>query len=183
MRRCGWADDDPILREYHDKEWGVPLHDDRKLLEAIILDGAQAGLSWRTILIRREGYRRAFHRFDAAKISRMGSQDVARLMKNPEIVRNRAKIYSAIQNAKAYLKIRKEFGSFDRYLWSFAPASDTRARKTDYRQLPVSSPEAVAMSQDLRRRGFSFVGPTICYAFMQAAGLVDDHVKGCFRSG
>lgn len=169
------------MKRYHDEEWGVPLHDDRKLLEAIILDGAQAGLSWRTILLRREGYRKAFHRFNATAMSRMNSKDVARLMKDPGIIRNRAKILSAIQNAKAFLRVRKEIGSFDRYLWSFAPAPAKKKRGTNYRQLPVTSPEAEAMSKDLKRRGFSFVGPTICYAMMQAIGMVDDHLKGCYR--
>ncbi len=159
----------------------MPLHQDEKLLEAIILDGAQAGLSWRTILLRREGYRRVFHQFRAQKIACMGAKDVQRLMKDAGIIRNRAKIKSAIANAKAFLMVKKEFGSFDKYLWSFAPCKSSRKRRTDYRHLPVTSPEAVTMSMDLRKRGFSFVGPTICYAMMQAIGMVDDHLQGCFR--
>lgn len=169
------------MEEYHDKEWGTPLRDDRMLFEFLILDGAQAGLSWRTILQRRQGYRKAFYRFDAKKIARMTAKDVARLMKDPGIIRNRAKIMSTIQNAKAYLQLKKEKGSFSDYLWSFANPEDRRKRKNHYRQIRVTSPEAEAMSKDLKKRGFSFVGPTICYAFMQAAGLVDDHLQDCFR--
>ena len=188
MKRCGWAlgdplTGDPLMRDYHDDEWGYPVHDDRKLLEALILDGAQAGLSWRTILHRREGYRKAFHRFDAKKIAAFGPKDVRRLLADPGIIRNRAKVRSAIQNAKVFLQIQKEFGTFDRYLWGFAPKKKKRKRLSHYRQLPVTSAEAEAMSQDLKRRGFSFVGPTICYAMMQAIGMVDDHLEGCFRIG
>ncbi len=194
LKRCGWAQGDLpagrqvpssadlLMRDYHDQEWGVPLHDDQKLLEAIVLDGAQAGLSWRTILQRREGYRKAFHKFDAKKMIRMGARDVERLMKDTGIIRNRAKILSAIGNAKAFLAVQKEFGTFDRYLWQFAPAPRSAfKRPQNYRELPVTSPEAEAMSKDLRKRGFSFVGPTICYAMMQAIGMVDDHLEGCFR--
>ncbi len=170
------------MQVYHDDEWGYPVHDDRKLLEALILDGAQAGLSWRTILLRREGYRRAFHRFDAKKIAAYGAKDVRRLLGDPGIIRNRAKVRSAIENAKAFLRVKKEFGTFDRYLWGFAPKKKAHQRMNHYRQLPVTSPEAEAMSKDLKRRGFSFVGPTICYAMMQAIGMVDDHLHGCFRS-
>ena len=167
---------------YHDKEWGVPLHDDRKLFEFLILDGAQAGLSWRTILLRREGYRKAFQNFNAKKMAAYGPKDVRRLLNDSGIIRNRAKVRSAIQNAKAYLKIQKEAGSFSRYLWSFVDGKKIVNRPKTFRELPVTSPEAEAMSKDLRARGFSFVGPTICYAFMQAAGLVDDHLQGCFRA-
>ncbi len=186
IKRCGWADgnplkDDPLMRAYHDEEWGVPLHDDRKLFEFLILDGAQAGLSWRTILLRRDGYRKAFHNFDVRRIARFEPTDVQRLLKDPGIIRNRAKVASAIQNAKAYLKIQKELGSFSKYLWSFVKGKKIVHRARTYRDLPVTSPEAEAMSKDLRQRGFSFVGPTICYAFMQAAGMVDDHLRGCFR--
>ena len=169
------------MRDYHDHEWGYPVHDDRKLLEAVILDGAQAGLSWRTILGRREGYRKAFHRFDAKKIAAYGPKDVRRLLADPGIIRNRAKVRSAIENAKAFLRVKKEFGTFDRYLWGFAPKKQRTKRLQHYRQLPVTSPEAEAMSKDLKSRGFSFVGPTICYAMMQAIGMVDDHLEGCFR--
>lgn len=187
LKRCGWAQGDPLkedvlMRDYHDIEWGVPLHDDQKLLEAIVLDGAQAGLSWRTILQRREGYRKAFHRFDARKMVKMNAKDVERLMQDTGIIRNRAKILSAIGNAKAFLTVQKEFGTFDRYLWQFAPEPRKNfKRPQSYRELPVTSPEAEAMSKDLRKRGFNFVGPTICYAMMQAIGMVDDHLEGCFR--
>jgi DNA-3-methyladenine glycosylase I len=187
LKRCGWAQgdplkSDPVMMAYHDDEWGHPLHDDRRLLESIVLDGAQAGLSWRTILLRREGYRKAFHKFNPRKMAVMGAKDVQRLMKDTGIIRNRAKILSAIQNAKAFLAVQKEFGTFDRYIWGFAPKPRKAAKRLKtYRDLPVTSPEAEAMSKDLRRRGFNFVGPTICYAFMQAAGLVDDHLHGCFR--
>jgi DNA-3-methyladenine glycosylase I len=183
IQRCDWAVGDPLMQAYHDKEWGVPLHDDKKLFEFLILDGAQAGLSWRTILYRREGYRKAFYRFDAKRMAAMGPRDVARLMKDPGIIRNRLKIHSAIQNAKAYLQVKKEFGSFDRYLWDFVSPKRKKSQRRfkAYRHLPVTTPESDAMSQDLRRRGFNFVGSTICYAFMQAAGLVNDHLHGCFR--
>jgi DNA-3-methyladenine glycosylase I len=181
-QRCHWAENDPLMQAYHDREWGVPLHDDRKLFEFLILDGAQAGLSWRTILNRREGYRRAFHRFDARKMARMGPKDVTRLMKDRGIIRNRLKIHSAIENARAYLRLKKELGSFDKYLWSFVKGKKGRRRLRNYRQLPVTTSESDAMSKDLRKHGFNFVGSTICYAFMQAAGMVDDHLHGCFRS-
>ncbi len=187
LKRCGWADGnplngDPVMRDYHDQEWGVPLHDDRKLFEFLILDGAQAGLSWRTILLRREGYRKAFHNFDAKRMAAFGPKDAQRLLKDRGIIRNRAKIRSAIENGRAFLRVRKEFGSFDRYLWGFVKEKKVARRARHFRELPVTSREAEAMSKDLRARGFSFVGPTICYAFMQAAGMVDDHLHGCFRS-
>src|SRR5882672_705616 len=187
VKRCGWAEgnplkDDPVMRDYHDKEWGVPLHDDRKLFEFLILDGAQAGLSWRTILYRRAGYRKAFHNFDARRIAAFGPRDVARLLKDPGIIRNRLKVASAIQNAKAYLQLKKELGSFDKYLWSFVKEKKGVRRLRAYRDLPVTTPESDSMSKDLRLRGFNFVGSTICYAFMQAAGMVDDHLRGCFRT-
>jgi DNA-3-methyladenine glycosylase I len=181
MKRCGWCEGDPLMQAYHDEEWGVPLHDDRKLFEFLILDGAQAGLSWRTILYRREGYRKAFYHFDARKMARMGPKDVRRLMKDTGIIRNRLKIHSAIQNAKAYLAVQKEFGTFDRYLWQFVKGKKIVHRVHTFRDLPVTTPESDAMSKDLRLRGFNFVGSTICYAFMQAAGMVDDHQVGCFR--
>lgn len=170
------------MQAYHDEEWGVPLHDDRKLFEFLILDGAQAGLSWRTILYRREGYRKAFHHFDARRIAAFGAKNVARLMKDRGIIRNRLKIRSAIQNAKAFLLVQKEFGSFDRYLWQFVAGKTIVHRARSFKKLPVTTPESDAMNKDLRRRGFNFVGSTICYAFMQAAGLVDDHQAGCFRA-
>ena len=176
MKRCGWATGEAMIR-YHDEEWGVPLHDDRKLFELLILEGAQAGLSWSTILNKRENYRKAFQRFDPAKISRYGARDTARLLKDPGIVRNRLKIAAAIQNAKAFLAVRKEFGSFDAYIWQFV--RDLKPAKTLIRQ--TRTPESDAMSKDLARRGFKFVGTTICYAFMQAAGMVNDHATDCFR--
>ena len=171
--RCQWANSDPLLVEYHDTEWGVPQHDDRVLLEYIILDGAQAGLSWLTILRKREGYRRAFDDYDEARI--------AQLLQDPGIVRNRLKVNAAVTNARAFIEVQKEFGSFDNYLWSFV---GHQTRKNSWRsdsQIPARSPEAEAMSRDLVKRGFKFVGPTICYAFMQAAGMVNDHVVDCFR--
>ena len=170
------------MRRYHDEEWGVPLHDDRRLLESLILDGAQAGLSWRTILLRRPGYRKAFLQFNAQRIAGFVAKDVRRMMNDRGIIRNRAKILSAIANARAFLKVREEFGTFDRYIWGFAPPkTKIDQRPHNYRDLRVTSPEAQVMSKDLRLRGFSFVGPTICYAFMQACGMVDDHLHGCFR--
>jgi len=182
MKRCGWAEGDPVMQAYHDEEWGVPLHDDRKLFEFLILDGAQAGLSWRTILYRRGGYRRAFHNFEARRMAAMTPKDVARHLKDPGIIRNRLKIKSAIQNAKAFLAVKEEFGTFDRYLWQFAEKEKKgKKRAARYRDIRVTSPESDAMSRDLKARGFNFVGSTICYAFMQAAGMVDDHLRGCFR--
>ncbi len=174
-KRCAWCAGDPLSTRYHDEEWGVPLHDDDRLFEMLILEGAQAGLSWLTILKRREGYRRAFDRFDARKIARYGAARVARLLLDPGIVRHRSKIEAAIANARACLEVRREFGSLDRYLWSFAPTpTTTRPRRA------VSTPASAALSADLRRRGFRFVGPTICHAFMQAVGMVNDHAPGCF---
>jgi len=170
------------MQQYHDTEWGVPVHDDRLLFEHLILDGAQAGLSWRTILYRREGYRKAFKNFDARKVAKFTAKDEARLLKDPGIIRNRAKIHSAVQNAKAFLIVQKEFGSFDKYLWSFVQKKKPAQRLAHYRALPTTSPESDAMSKDLKSRGFSFVGSTILYAFMQASGMVDDHLHGCFRN-
>ena len=180
--RCWWCGEDPLYIAYHDSEWGRPLHDDQRLFEMLILEGFQAGLSWLTILKKRENFRRAFANFNAHRIARFTPRDVARLMRDAGIVRNRMKIEAAIANAKAYLAIVKEFGSFDRYLWQFTnhrtlrdPRGMTRAR------IPARSKESDAMSKDLKRRGFRFVGSTICYAHMQATGMVDDHVVGCFR--
>ena len=178
--RCAWAGAEPNL-SYHDKEWGVPVHDDRMLFEFLILEGAQAGLSWETILKKREAYREAFHNFDPGRVARYTPARVEKLMKNAGIVRNRLKIGSTIDNAKAFLRIQKEFGSFDAYVWSFVggkPRSNTRKTMKD---VPASTPESDALSKDLKRRGFRFVGTTICYAFMQAVGMVDDHLVGCFR--
>ena len=180
--RCHWAPpNDPLYTAYHDKEWGVPLHDDRALFEFLILEGAQAGLSWSTILHKRDNYRRAFHRFDPKKVARYTSKDVARLLKDAGIVRNRLKIESAIGNAQAYLAVQKEFGSFDKYIWSFVGGKPKQNRWKTSRQVPASTPESDAMSKDLKQRGFRFVGSTICYALMQATGMVNDHRVDCFR--
>ncbi|MFB3886460.1 MAG: DNA-3-methyladenine glycosylase I [Thermodesulfobacteriota bacterium] len=181
MKRCEWANKDEFERSYHDKEWGVPIHDDRRIFEFLVLEGSQAGLSWSIILRKREGYRKAFDNFDARKISRYSETDVSRLLANPEIIRNRLKIKAAITNAQAFLKVREEFGSFDRYIWQFVhgrPIQNAWKKMTD---IPSSSPESEAMSKDLQKRGFKFVGSTICYAFMQAVGMVNDHVVDCFR--
>jgi DNA-3-methyladenine glycosylase I len=177
-RRCSWAESDALERRYHDREWGVPVHSDRRLFEFLILEGAQAGLSWSTILRKRAGYRHAFHNFDIAKVARLGARDVKRLLKDPSIIRNRLKIQSAIANAKAALAIKEEYGTLDRFLWRFAPDAPARERKSGSRD---RSAESDAMSDALRRAGMSFVGTTICYAFMQAVGMVNDHVTGCFR--
>ncbi len=181
MQRCEWANRSELEQSYHDKEWGVALHNDQGLFELLILEGAQAGLSWSTILKKREGYRKAFDNFDVRKISRYSEADVAPLLVNPEIIRNRRKITATVTNAKAFLQVQGEFGSFDRYIWQFVggkPVQNSWARMTE---IPASTPESEAMSKDLQRRGFKFVGPTICYAFMQAVGMVNDHVVGCFR--
>ena len=179
--RCRWAPaDDAVYTAYHDKEWGVPLHDDRLLFEFLILEGAQAGLSWSTILHKRQNYRKAFARFNPKKVAAFTRKDVARLMKDAGIVRNRLKIESAISNAQAFLAVKKEFKSFDRYIWSFVGGKPKKNRwKTG--QVPDRTPESDAMSKDLKKRGFRFVGSTICYAYMQATGMVNDHSTSCFR--
>ena len=181
-QRCPWVGDDPLMIAYHDQEWGVPVHDDRLLFEMLTLEGAQAGLSWLTILKKREGYRRAFAGFDPAKVSRFDAARQARLMTDEGIVRNRLKISSTVDNAKAFLAVQREYGSFDAYIWGFVGGSPRVNRRRSLRDVPASTPESDAMSRDLKKRGFRFVGSTICYAFMQACGLVDDHVKGCFRA-
>ncbi len=181
ISRCTWAGTDPLYVIYHDTEWGVSVHDDRKLFEMLILEGAQAGLSWITILRKRENYRKAFHRFDAKRISRYTNRDIVRLMKNEGIVRNRLKIEATVLNAKAFLAVQKEFGSFDKYIWQFVGGIPMRNRRRSHKELPTSTAESDAMSKDLKKRGFKFVGSTICYAFMQATGMVDDHVSSCFR--
>ena len=181
--RCAWCPaDNPLYIRYHDEEWGVPVHDDRKLFEMLILEGAQAGLSWLTILKRREGYREAFDHFDAEKIARYDKRKMAALMKNPGIIRNRLKIAAAVANARAFLDVRKEHGTFDRHIWSFVGGKPKRNHRKRGEQLPAQTPEAEAMSRDLKKRGFRFVGPTICHAFMQAVGMVDDHAADCFRA-
>lgn len=180
VRRCAWARSEWSI-PYHDREWGVPLHDDRALFELLVLEGAQAGLSWETILKKREGYRAAFDRFDARAIARYDARKVRALLADPGIVRNRLKIAAAIRNARSFLEVRLEFGSFDAYLWRFVGGKPIRNRWRALGEIPPRTPESDALSQDLRRRGFKFVGSTICYAFMQASGLVNDHTVGCFR--
>ena len=177
--RCSWAKGESYIR-YHDEEWGVPVHDDRTLFEFLILEGAQAGLSWSTILNKRENYRRAFDNFDPARVARFDSRKVKTLLSDQGIVRNRLKITSAVQNAKAFLRVQQEFGSFDRYIWQFVDGK-TKVNPWKVRKVPATSAESDAMSKDLKRRGFNFVGSTICYAFMQAVGLVNDHAPDCFR--
>ena len=178
--RCAWAAGELAMR-YHDEEWGVPLHDDRRLFEFIILDGAQAGLSWNTILKKRENFRVAFDGFDPALVASYGRRKMNQLLKDPGIIRNRLKIAAAIQNARVFLSIQKEFGTFDAYIWQFIGGKPRKNRWRTLKQVPVTTPESDAMSKDLIRRGFRFVGSTICYAFMQAAGMVNDHTVDCFR--
>jgi DNA-3-methyladenine glycosylase I len=175
--RCAWARSELMIR-YHDEEWGTPVHDDRKLFEFLILEGAQAGLSWETILNKRENFRAAFDGFDARVIAGYKAKKISQLMKNPGIVRNRLKVASAVRNAKAFLRIQEEFGSFDRYIWQFVGGKPKINSKNT---LPARTAESDAMSKDLKKRGFNFVGSTICYAFMQAVGMVDDHSRQCFR--
>ncbi len=180
--RCGWAPaDDPVYTAYHDREWGVPVHDDRMLFEFLILEGAQAGLSWSTILHKRANYRRAFSRFDPKKVAKFTKKDVARLLKDAGIVRNRLKIESAISNARAFLAVQKEFGSFDEYIWSFVGGKPLLNRWRTRAHVPARTEISDRMSKDLKQRGFRFVGSTICYAFMQATGMVNDHHVDCFR--
>jgi DNA-3-methyladenine glycosylase I len=178
--RCDWARGELMIR-YHDKEWGVPVHDDRKLFEFLILEGAQAGLSWETILNKRENYRAAFDSFDMQKIARYDRRKIAKLLKNPGLIRNRLKIDSAVKNARAFVRLQQEHGSFDKYIWQFV---DGHARINSWKsrnQVPASTPQSDAMSKALKKEGFNFVGSTICYAFMQAVGMVNDHVVDCFR--
>ena len=179
--RCPWAGPDPLYREYHDAEWGVPVHDDRHFFEMLVLEGAQAGLAWITILRKRQGYRDAFDGFDPAVVAGYGRRRVAALLENPAIVRNRRKIESAVGNARAFLRVQDERGSFDRYVWGFVDGRPRRNRWRTLEEVPAETPESRSLSRDLKRRGFRFVGPTICYAFMQATGLVNDHLVGCFR--
>ena len=179
--RCAWAGSDPLYITYHDSEWGVPSHDERHLFEMLILEGAQAGLSWITILRKRENYRRAFADWNAEKIARFGKRDFARLMADAGIVRNRLKISAAIDNAKSFLKVCDEFGSFDEYIWRFVGGVPIQNKRRSLRDVPARTQESDAMSRDLKRRGFRFVGTTICYAYMQAVGMVNDHVVSCFR--
>ena len=180
--RCEWAaGDDPLMREYHDREWGVPVHDDRTHFEFLILEGAQAGLSWRTVLVRREGYRAAFAGFDPEAVARFGDEDRERLLGFAGIIRNRAKIDSAVRNAAAFLEVQSQHGSFDEYVWGFVGGEPRRNVFESLSEVPAETEQSRALSRDLRSRGFNFVGPTICYAYMQAAGLVNDHAASCFR--
>ncbi|RMH73843.1 MAG: DNA-3-methyladenine glycosylase I [Gemmatimonadetes bacterium] len=182
MIRCTWVPpDNPLYVAYHDQEWGVPLHDDHLLFEFLILEGAQAGLSWFTILKKRDNYRQAFDQFDPEKVSRYDDVKVAELLANPGIVRNRLKIKAAIQNASAFLRVQDEFGSFDRYIWQFVGGNPIQNQWHTLADVPTTTPQSDAMSKDLKKRGFSFVGSTICYAFMQATGMVNDHTIDCFR--
>lgn len=179
--RCSWGDSDPLYIDYHDIEWGVPEHDDQRLLEKLILDGAQAGLSWLTILRKRDGYRLAFDGFAPEKVAAYGAKELHALLTDGRIVRNRLKIEAAIQNARAYLKMRDEGTSFDTFLWQFVGGETRHNSWKSLKQIPAKTRESEAMSSELRRRGFKFVGPTICYAFMQAVGMVNDHIVSCFR--
>ncbi len=178
--RCPWARTEAMIR-YHDEEWGVPVHDDRKLFEFLILEGAQAGLSWETILNKRDNYRVAFDAFDPQKVARYNARKIAQLLKNPGIIRNRLKIASAVQNARALLELQDEVGSFDRYVWQFVDGHPRQNSWKSSSQVPPSTPESDALSKALKQRGFNFIGSTICYAFMQATGLVNDHLTCCFR--
>jgi DNA-3-methyladenine glycosylase I len=179
--RCGWADSDTLLQQYHDMEWGVPERNDARLLEKLILDGAQAGLSWITVLRKRENYREAFDRFDAEKIARYGKRDITRLMRNEGIIRNQLKINSAIGNAKAYLELKAAGEAFHEFLWQFTDGTTIQNRWKSLKEIPASTKESIALSKELKKRGFTFVGPTIIYAFMQATGMVNDHLVDCFR--
>ncbi|MBZ0293526.1 MAG: DNA-3-methyladenine glycosylase I [Anaerolineae bacterium] len=179
--RCAWAGDDPLYVRYHDEEWGVPLHDDQVLFEFLILEGAQAGLSWITILRKRDSYRAAFDQFDPQKVAQYDEAKIASLLADPGIVRNRMKIRAAVQNAQAFLKVQAEFGSFDTYIWGFVDGTPVVNHWQALHDIPAQTPQSEAMSKDLKKRGFNFVGPTICYAFMQACGMVNDHTVDCFR--
>ncbi len=179
--RCSWAGDDPLYTAYHDDEWGVPVHDDRTLFEFLILEGAQAGLSWITILKKRENYRQAFDGFDPQRIARYREARIQKLLGNAGIVRNKLKVRSAVTNAKAFLAVEKEFGSFDRFIWQFVGGEPKVNAWKSMSEVPATTPESDAMSKELKRRGFKFVGSTICYAYMQAVGMVNDHTVDCFR--
>lgn len=183
MKRCDWCGSDPLYVAYHDEEWGVPVHDDRKLFEFLVLESAQAGLSWITILRKRENYRQAFDGFDPEKVARYDEEKIIELLSNEGIIRNRKKIEAAINNAQRFLEVQKEFGSFDAYIWSFVGGKPkTNAWKT-LKEVPATSPESDALSKDLKKRGFKFLGTTICYAHMQATGMINDHLVDCYRYG
>ena len=180
--RCPWPTaGDPLYLAYHDKEWGVPVHDDRKIYEFLVLEVFQAGLSWRTVLYKRENFRKAFAGFDYRKVARFGRREVARLLKDPGIIRNRLKVAAAVTNARAFLKTQEEFGSFDKYIWQFAGGKPIKNKWKTIKQLPARTKESDQLSEDLKKRGFKFVGSTICYAHMQATGMVNDHMVHCFR--
>lgn len=181
MKKCDWALSSESEQRYHDKEWGVPIHDDRLLFEFLILEGAQAGLSWSTILNKREGYRLAFDHFDADKIALYDEVKIQQLLENPGIIRNKLKVNAAISNAKVFLKVQNQYGSFDSYIWQFVQGETIQNHWQDAKQIPVSTAESEQMSKDLKQKGFKFVGPTICYAYMQAVGMVNDHTVACFR--
>lgn len=183
MNRCGWCCDDPLYIQYHDEEWGVPQHDDRRLFEMLILEGAQAGLSWLTVLRKRPHYRRAFDNFDPERIARYDDARIAALLADPGIVRNRLKVTAAVANARAWLAVREAFGTVDAYIWRFVGGQPRVNAWRTLSEIPAATAESRAMSRDLRKRGFRFVGPTICYAFMQAVGMVNDHLVDCFRYG
>jgi DNA-3-methyladenine glycosylase I len=181
MTRCDWAHASPLTVAYHDEEWGVPVHDDQKHFEMLILEGAQAGLSWETVLRKREAYRLAFQGFDPEKVARMTDDELEAQLANPGIIRNRLKVFSARKNALAFIHIQQEFGSFDRYIWQAVGGSPLDGKRQTMLNVPATSPESEALSKDLKKRGMSFVGPTIIYAYMQAVGLVNDHLRSCFR--
>src|SRR6201988_1076171 len=181
-KRCSWASpDNPLLVEYHDREWGVPVHKDRKHFEVLVLSGTQAGLNWSLVLKKREGYRRAFDEFDPEKVAHYSGRQIQKLTSDPAIIRNRMKIQAAVRNARAFLKIQEEFGDFDSYCWRFVGGGPQLNQWKASRQIPATSPESAAFSEDLKHRGFSFVGPTVVYAYMQAVGMVNDHLVDCFR--
>lgn len=181
VKRCGWAIGDPLLMQYHDKEWGVPLHNDVKLFELLVLEGAQAGLNWLIILKKREGYQRAFDSFDPVEVARYSRSDISRRLLDSRIIRNRLKITAAVVNARKFLEVQEDFGSFDNYIWQFTQGNAIKHHFRSPSEIPGRTRESDAMSQDLRKRGFKFVGSTICYAFMQAVGMVNDHTVNCFR--
>lgn len=181
--RCEWAGSDPLYIAYHDTEWGVPVHDDRKIFELIVLEGAQAGLNWLTVLKKRENYRQAFDNFDPAIVAQYQEKKIQELLNDAGIIRNRLKIRAAVQNAKAFLEVQNEFGSFDAYVWRFVDGKPKKNAWRSLKELPAQTPESEAMSKDLKKRGFNFVGPTICYAHMQATGMVNDHIVSCYRYG
>jgi DNA-3-methyladenine glycosylase I len=181
MNRCAWGMSNPWMIRYHDEEWGVPVHDDRKLFEFLVLDGFQAGVSWSIVLTKRKNFRKAFHHFNPRRVAKYTAKDVQRLLADPGIIRNRLKIQAAINNAQRFLEIQKEFGSFDQYVWQFVGGKPKQHHFKTIKQIPATSKESDALSADLKARGFKFVGSTICYAFMQAAGMVNDHTINCFR--